>query len=199
MIAFLKGILHAVSNDSVVVEVNGVGYRVQVPLSLLPGLPGPGRELLLHTMMVVREDAITLYGFDTVSALEVFRLLLNVSGVGPKGALSLLSVMTPGGLSLAIRGENTGLLSKAPGIGKKTAQRIILELKDKFSPVDEVLESSEDVLIPMVNNNDAIEALISLGFSPAQGALAVSRVVKEAGSDIPLGEIVRRALKTLGG
>lgn len=197
MIAFLRGILHAVNGDTIIVDVNGVGYLAQVPLSMLSRLPSPGSEVVLHTLMLVREDGISLYGFNTVDTLEVFRLLINVSGVGPRGALSLLSVMTPGGLAAAVREENTGLLTKAPGIGKKSAQRIILELKDKFRAEDypAVIGASPDRLGE--DTSDAVEALVSLGFSTSQAALAVGRAGSDLGSGASTAELVRHALKHL--
>jgi len=196
MIAFLRGNLHSVSEDSVVVDVGGVGYLLQVPLSILPGLPPPGSQVLLHTLMLVREDGVSLYGFDTLEALEVFRLLLNVNGVGPRGALSLLSVMTPGGLAAAVREEKAALLTRAPGIGKKIAQRIILELKDKFkageAPLAPDLQGDDQGLA-----RDAVEALVALGFNTSQAALAVGRVTRELGPAAATGEVVRSALKHL--
>ncbi|MCL6612297.1 MAG: Holliday junction branch migration protein RuvA [Peptococcaceae bacterium] len=197
MIAFLRGNLHAVNGDSVIVDVNGVGYLVQVPLSLVPGLPSPGSEVMLHTFMAVREDGVSLYGFDTVEALEVFRLLLNVNGVGPRGALSLLSVITPGGLAAAVSEENAGLLSKAPGIGKKIAQRIILELKDKFTAGQHFTAVAADPGGPAGNSRDAVEALVSLGFAPPLAAQAVGRAARELGPEAPVAGIVRHALRQL--
>lgn len=198
MIAFLRGYLHSINGDSVIVDVNGVGYRVQVPLSVLPGLPPPGAEVMLHTLMLVREEGINLYGFDTTEALELFRLLLNVSGVGPRGALSLLSVMTPRGLVLAVREENTVLLTRAPGVGKKSAQRIILELKDRFK-AEEYIGGAEAIPGGTGGDNarDAVEALVSLGFGASQAALAVGRVAKEMEGDVAVADLIRRALRYL--
>lgn len=197
MIAFLRGNLHSINGDSVIVDVNGVGYRVQVPLSVLPGLPSPGTEVTLHTLMLVREDGVSLYGFDTAEALEVFRLLLNVSGVGPRGALSLLSVMTPRSLVLAVREENTALLTRAPGVGKKSSQRIILELKDKFK-AEEYITGMEAVPGGAAGDTrDAVEALISLGFESSQAALAVGRAAKEMESGAAVPELIRHALRYL--
>lgn len=197
MISFLRGNLYAVNGDNVIVDVGGVGYLVQVPLSLLPGLPSPGSQVVLHTFMAVREDGISLYGFDTVEALEVFRLLLNVNGVGPKGALGLLSVMTPGGLASAVREENDGLLSRAPGVGKKIAQRIILELKDKFKAGEYLAIVGAAPDRQARESNDALEALVSLGFNPSQAALAVGRAARELGPGAPPAEMVRHALRLL--
>ncbi|MFZ5631378.1 MAG: Holliday junction branch migration protein RuvA [Bacillota bacterium] len=197
MIAFLKGILHSVNGDSVIVDVNGVGYLVQVPLSALSGLPSPGREVTLHTLMLVREDGVNLYGFDTVEALEIFRLLLNVNGVGPRGALSLLSVITPRSLVVAVREENTGLLTRAPGIGKKSAQRIILELKDKFRAEEYPGDPAMAAGGQDGETRDAVEALVSLGFGAPQAALAVGRAAKELEGGASLAELVRHALRHL--
>lgn len=197
MIAFLRGTLHSVSGDSVTVDVNGIGYLVQVPLSVLPGLPSPGSEVVLYTLMAVREDGVSLYGFDTLEALDVFRLLLNVNGVGPRGALSLLSVLAPGGLAAAVRDENPALLSRAPGIGKKIAQRIILELKDKFKAAGEMAAGPAEAGEQGKEANDAVEALISLGFNASQAALAVGRAGREIGPGATLAELVRHALRQL--
>lgn len=197
MLAFLRGILHAVNGDMVIVDVNGVGYLAQVPLSMLSRLPSPGSEVILHTLMMVREDGVSLYGFDSVEALEVFRLLINVSGVGPRGALSLLSVMTPACLAAAVREENIGFLTRAPGIGKKSAQRIILELKDKFKAGDYLAGPEAPPGRQEGNTHDAVEALVSLGFGGSQAALAVGRAGSDLGAGAPTSELVRQALKHL--
>ncbi len=192
MIAFLKGLLCSVDQDSVVLDVNGVGYQIQVPLPMLANLPAVGSEMLLYTYMVLREDGVSLYGFDDVEYLRYFKMLLGVNGVGPKGALSLLSSVTPDGLAMAVNEGNAGLISKAPGIGMKTAQRIILELKDKLKTglAGNILPGSMTGI-----NNDAIEALISLGFDSTQSVNYVNNAVNVLGSDAPLTEVVRYALK----
>jgi Holliday junction DNA helicase RuvA len=198
MIAFLRGGLHSISGDSVIVDVNGVGYRALVPLSVIPCLPSPGQEVTLYTLMVVREDSISLYGFDTVEALEVFRLLLNVSGVGPRGALNLLSVISPRSLVAAVREENVGLLTRAPGIGKKSAQRIILELKDRLKT--EGCPAAVAGAVPDGQgggNGDAVEALVSLGFKVFEASGAVNRAAKELGPETSPPELVRLALRYL--
>lgn len=199
MIAFLKGKLHSLRGESVIVEVNGVGYQVMVPLSLLSLLPSPGQEVLLHTFMSVREDGISLYGFDTVEALEVFSLLLNVSGIGPRGALSLLSVITPSSLVLAVKEENVGLLTRAPGIGKKSAQRIILELKDKFKAYEYPAVAANSPVRVATASSDAIEALVALGYATAQAVMAVERAAGDAGEGASVEEIVRLALRRMAG
>ncbi|MFZ5643137.1 MAG: Holliday junction branch migration protein RuvA [Bacillota bacterium] len=197
MIAFLKGKLHSIRGDAAVVEVNGVGYSVQVPLSLLSQLPPSGDEVMLHTFMSVREDGMSLYGFDTLEALDIFSLLLNVSGIGPRGALSLLSVITPGNLVIAVKEENVALLTRAPGIGKKSAQRIILELKDKLK----VEDFSGAFAVPPIHSEgqsgDAIDALVALGYNASQAAVAVERAGKDMKAGAPTAELVRQALRLL--
>ncbi|MHB8157794.1 MAG: Holliday junction branch migration protein RuvA [Desulfocucumaceae bacterium] len=197
MIAFIRGKLHTLKGDNVIVDVNGLGYVVQVPLSALALLPSLGQEIMLHTYMAVREDGMSLYGFDTVEALDVFSRLLNVSGVGPRGALSLLSAITPRNLVAAVKEENIALLTRAPGIGKKTAQRIILELKDKFKFED---YPAGPVAMPEGRGgiaDDAVEALVALGYSMSQAVLAVERARKEAGPEVSTSELVRHALRQL--
>ncbi|MFZ5646822.1 MAG: Holliday junction branch migration protein RuvA [Bacillota bacterium] len=197
MIAFLRGKLHSVKGDAVTVDVNGVGYMVYVPLSVIPGLPSPGQDVLLHTYMAVREDGMSLYGFDTVDALDIFCLLLNVNGVGPRGALSLLSVITPHNLVLAVKSENTGLITRAPGIGKKIAQRIILELKDKLK-AEEYTYGSE-TMPPKQGEaaGDAVEALLSLGYGMSQASQAVERAMADLGAGEGTAQLVRLALRHL--
>jgi Holliday junction DNA helicase RuvA len=197
MIAFLKGKLHSIRGDAVIVEVGGVGYLVQVPLSLLSLLPSPGQEVLLHTFLSVREDGMNLYGFDTVEALDIFSLLLNVSGIGPRGALSLLSVITPQNLVLAVGEENVGLITRAPGIGKKSAQRIILELKDKFKKYAGPAVAAVSPEGGAPSSSDAVEALVALGYPSAQAALAVERAGRDAGPGASVEELVRQALRRL--
>jgi Holliday junction DNA helicase RuvA len=196
MIAFLKGSLYSISPEGVVVEVNGVGYLVQVPVSLLSGLPSLGSQVHLHTHMVVKEDGISIYGFHGMEYLDSFRQLLNVNGIGPKGALNILSVITPGGLAAAVREENINLLSKAPGVGKKTAQRIVLELKDKFKNDSYFSTEFAPGNSPELNN-DAMEALISLGFESSRAALSVARAAGALGPRASVSEVVKQALRDL--
>ncbi|MFZ5650792.1 MAG: Holliday junction branch migration protein RuvA [Bacillota bacterium] len=197
MIAFLRGKLYSVREDAVIVDVGGVGYQVHVPLSAIPGLPSTGQDVLLHTYMVVREDGISLFGFDTVEALNVFCLLLNVNGVGPRGALSLLSVITPGNLVLAVKDENIGLITRAPGIGKKIAQRIVLELKDKLKAEDHPSGSGAVTLRQGEGAGDAVEALLSLGYGMSQASQAVDRAAAEMGAGAVTADLVRQALRHL--
>lgn len=197
MIAFLRGKLYSVREDAVIVDVGGVGYQVQVPLSVVSGLPSTGQDVLLHTYMAVREDGISLFGFDTVEALGVFCLLLNVNGVGPRGALSLLSVITPGNLVLAVKDENIGLITRAPGIGKKIAQRIVLELKDKLKSEDHPSVSGALTSRQGEGTGDAVEALLSLGYGMSQASQAVESAAAEMGAGAATAELVRQSLRRL--
>lgn len=199
MIAFLRGKLHAINGEAVILDVNGVGYLVQVPLSTVSCLPPPGKEVMLQTMLSVRDDSLSLYGFESIEALEVFRLLLSVSGVGPRAALNLLSAITPSSLVIAVREENVGLLTRAPGIGKKSAQRIILELKDKIKTVENPADMEAVFDNRQKNAADAIEALITLGFTMPQAATAVEKAEKELGPEKTTAEVVRLSLKYLTG
>jgi len=193
MIAFIRGKLADIQAGSVIIDVGGIGYKVQVPLSPQYQLPARGSEIMLHTSLVVRDDGFYLYGFQSKNELAFFLRLLNVSGVGPKGALAVLSIYTPGELGRAIAGENIAVLIKAPGIGKKTAARIILELKDKVS---DLFDEADPRKIVRGREDDALEALEALGYSAVEGR----RALKEAGAglaDAPVEELVRSALRLL--
>ncbi len=193
MIAFIKGKLADIQAGSVIIDVGGIGYKVQVPLSLQYRLPATGSELMLHTSLVVREDSFSLYGFQGENELAFFLKLLNVSGVGPRGALAILSIYTPAELGRAIAGEDIASLTRAPGIGKKTAARIVLELKDKVS---DLFDASDPRNIVIGREVDALEALEALGYS----AVEARRAVKEAQAGLenpPVEELVKNALRLL--
>jgi Holliday junction DNA helicase RuvA len=173
--------LAEINEDMIVVEAGAVGYNIRVPLSVVEGLPGIGKEVKIYTYLQVREDAMSLYGFLTRQDLKMFRLLLGVSGIGPKGALGLLSAMRPDDLRLAVISGDVKAISRAPGIGNKTAQRLILDLKDKI-PVDQLLSAPrvEPGREPADTGlgeaaREAVEALIALGYSPGEAARAVSK------------------------
>ncbi|MDD4239663.1 MAG: Holliday junction branch migration protein RuvA [Desulfotomaculaceae bacterium] len=194
MIAFLSGRLAEQEDGAVIIEVGGIGYRVQVPLSLMHSLPEPGGQIMLHTHLAVREDDISLYGFRERGELEYFLKLLNVSGVGPKGALAALTLFAPGELGQAIVNEDLSALTRVPGIGKKTAGRIILELKDKIS-----LTSLKDVpgrkqagLI-----TDAVAALEALGYSATEAHKGVKEALAGFNEEPPVAELVKKALRQL--
>lgn len=138
MISYIKGTLEAVEEDMIIVETGGIGYGIRVPLSLLEELPSLGSPVIVHTYFQVREDSMTLYGFLNRQDREMFKQLISVNGIGPRGALGILSVMRPDDLRTAIVSGDAKAISRAPGIGPKTAQRLILDLKDKVD-LEEVI------------------------------------------------------------
>ncbi len=188
MIASLKGILTAIGKDFVVVDVGGVGFQVFVPRTLLGVLTEPGQEVALFTHLQVRENELTLYGFGSKEELAVFRLLLTVSGIGPKVALSILSSLAADRLQAAIAQEDVGALSRVPGVGPKTARKLVVELKDKVA-----LEAVPGELKPVLTEADAdlIAALTTLGYSVVEAQEAVRSLPRES---LSLEERVRLAL-----
>lgn len=195
MIAFIRGEVVMSEPGSVVVDVGGIGYHVRVPLSSSTQLLLPGGTIKLFTRLIIREDEMQLYGFSTAEELSVFSLLLNVNGVGPKVAISVLSAFTPEILRTAVAEENVALLSKANGIGKKTAQRIILELKDRLGPViPGVTQREEQVSGP---GEEAVNALISLGYRSVEARSTVVSVIESKGKNLSTEELIRYSLKAL--
>ena len=202
MIAYLKGTLEEIGNDYIVVDVNNIGYLVKVSLRVIEGLPGVGNQIKIHTYTYVREDVLALYGFLSKDDLQMFLLLLGVNGVGPKGALGILSMFSAQELRLAIVSQDSKTISKAPGIGAKTAQRMLIDLKDKVS-VEETFEKmgeqSVNVISTQATNSgargDAIEALTALGYSASESMKAVNAV--EITEDMTSDAILKLALKHL--
>ncbi len=193
MIAYVRGKLTDIRAGAVIIDVGGIGYKVHVPLSPQYQLLVGGSEIMLHTGLVVKDDGFYLYGFQTKNELTFFLKLLNVSGVGPRGALAVLSIYTPGELGRAIAGEDAALLIRAPGIGKKTAARIILELKDKVSGL---FDEADPRNIIGGRENDALEALEALGYSAVEGRRALKEALAGL-EDAPVEELVRNALRLL--
>lgn len=174
MIAFLKGEIAEICDDIVVIDVRGVGYNVRVPLSVTGQLPGIGQTIKIHTYTLVREDAFLLYGFLNRDDLAIFKKLILVNGIGPKGALSILSFMSADTLRFAIYSGDAKTIAKAPGIGAKTAERLILDLKDKITISDSlVTPESNSNLTDGQNWKDAIEAMVSLGYSASEALTAI--------------------------
>ena len=202
MIAYLKGTLEEIGNDYIVVDVNNIGYLVKVSLRVIEGLPGVGNYIKIHTYTYVREDILALYGFLTKDDLQMFLLLLGVNGVGPKGALGILSVFSAQDLRMAIISQDSKTIAKSPGIGAKTAQRILIDLKDKVS-VEETFEKlgEQNINLPSSNSvnagarGDAIEALTALGYSASESMKAVNAVVIT--EDMSSDTILKLALKHL--
>ena len=179
MIAYVKGVLAVVGQDSIIIDKGGIGININVPVSIISTLPSIGSEVKVFTYTYVREDAIALYGFMTMDDLDVFKLLINVNGVGTKTDLGILSAITPNELRLAVISADYKTITKAPGIGKKSAERIVLELRDKVKMVIEddsyIAVDSGDVA-KSDSVNIALEALVSLGFSYGEAAKAVKQV-----------------------
>ncbi len=197
MIAWLSGVLRHKTIDSLIVDVGGVGYQVAVPLSTYSRAPEAGDPISLHVHTHLREDSLSLFGFSTELEKEVFLLLLGVSGIGPKLALSVLSGLSLEDLLLAIHGSDESRLCSIPGIGKKTAGRLCLELKDKvkqFAPLTR--QVAETWTPPPGAVDDAVSALVNLGYKRPQAEEAV-RKVHHARPDITTAQLIRESLGEL--
>lgn len=193
MIAHVRGHLVVKTPQYAVIDVNGVGYKVFIPLTTFTRLPHDNAEIILHTYTHVREDAILLYGFSSAEERDFFTTLLTISGVGPKMGLNLLSGSSLSDLMKIVESEDTKRLSMIPGVGKKTAARIILELKEKLP----VLGDSEGGTgMGHTIAADALSALINLGYPRAQ-AYEVVKKIREQDRDIPVESLIREALKIL--
>ncbi len=194
MIAQLRGAVATVSGDSVVVDVNGVGYLVAMPLSDLGRLPAVGEAVQLFTVTYVREDLISLFGFLEEEERVLFEVLLSVSGVGPRVALALLSVLSTAELLDALSAEDARQLQRAPGVGLKLAQRIVLELKDRVVSLPRAPGAPAG---PGSSIGDAVEALQSLGYKRAEASQAVEAALVEVEDRSDTGKLVRAALRRL--
>jgi len=189
MIGRLQGVLLEKTFPQVIVSCNGVGYEVDVPMSTFYPLPKPGEEVTLLTHLVVREDAHLLYGFLTAGERSAFRQLLKISGVGPKVALSVLSGLSVNDLAAAVSDGDAGRLTKIPGIGKKTAERLVLELRDKLPKTIGVARAAD----AGAAGSDVLNALLALGYNDREAAAAV----KQIPADLQLADAIRHALKHL--
>jgi len=196
MYEYLKGVLAGVGTGYVVLDVNGIGYHVNVPTSDVSGLPVLGEQLKLYVHLSVREESRDLYGFIDRASKSVFEKLLTVSGIGPKAAISALSIIPAEKLVLAIAAEDEKLLSTVPGIGKKTAQRIVLELKDKMHIYikNEAAASWKSATNAGSAETDAVQALLTLGYDASE---AFSAVKANFDSKLDLNQLVKRALRSL--
>jgi Holliday junction DNA helicase RuvA len=193
MIARLQGKLEAIAADSVIVNVGGVGFQVFLPTSTLSTIGNVGKEVELYTHLHVREDILALYGFGSADELRLFQILTSVSGIGPKLGLSMLSAMNTEQLTMAIATGNADLLTAVPGIGKKIASRIILELKDKIGAGWITTAATEITQ----ENTDVLGALISLGYSAAEASRAIASLPKSG--NLSLEEKIKLALQYFGG
>ena len=200
MIYSVRGKLIHSSTNEAVVECAGVGYHCYTTLSTLNQLPGLGSEVTLYTVLHVKEDGVTLYGFSTIAEKNCFQLLTSVSGIGPKGGLAILSLMTPDQVAMCVISGDYKSLTKAPGVGPKTAQRLVLELKDKmktagFSTEAVAVADTVQQTLGGGNLSEAMAALLALGYSQSEAAQAVAGCK----DDEPVDSIIRQALKKLSG
>ncbi|MDO4478353.1 MAG: Holliday junction branch migration protein RuvA [Lachnospiraceae bacterium] len=201
MIAYIRGIVADLAENYLVLDNNGMGYRIFVPGRVLDTV-GIGEEVRIYTHMGVREDALTLYGFTDKDDLGVFRLILNVSGIGPKTALAVLSTMSASELRFAVLSDDIKSISKVPGLGRKTAQKMILELKDKFD-LNEALETGlgggNAAAVSADNSSvrsDAVMALTALGYGGTEAMRAVQAVLA-AEPELTVEEVLKKALKKM--
>lgn len=200
MISYIKGKLEYLSDSFVIIDNGGIGYKIFVSPKLMSNIGKIGDNVTVFTYMSVKDDGISLYGFENFEELEIFNKLITVSGIGPKGALGIISNLTPADFVMAVISDDVAAVSKAPGIGKKTAQRIILELKDKFKTEDFIEEKifgeSKGLSSVVADNSkiEAIEALTSLGYGRSEAAKAVSAVFEEGKTTE---DILKLALKKL--
>jgi Holliday junction DNA helicase RuvA len=189
VIGRVQGILVEKDFPQVIISCNGVGYEIDVPMSTFYPLPRTGEEVTLLTHLVVREDAHLLYGFLSAQERAAFRQLLKISGVGPKVALAVLSGLSVDDLAAAVTSEDAGRLTKIPGIGKKTAERLVLELRDKLPKTITAVKSET----ARAAGGDVVSALLALGYNDREAQAAV----KQVAPDLPLADAIRQALKQL--
>ncbi|MDR6179084.1 Holliday junction DNA helicase RuvA [Pseudomonas sp. SORGH_AS 211] len=197
MIGRLRGTLAEKQPPHLLLDVGGVGYEVEVPMTTLYRLPAQGEIVTLHTHLVVREDAQLLYGFGEKRERELFRELIRLNGVGPKLALALMSSLEVDELVRCVQAQDTAALVKVPGVGKKTAERLLVELKDRFKAWESLpgiapLVLPNQAAVVASAEADAVSALVALGFKPQEASRAVAAV---EGDDLSSEELIRRALK----
>ena len=196
MYAYIKGEIVDITEDSLVLECNNIGYNIRVPSSVIQRLPAVGTTIKIYTYTSVREDAFQLFGFLSKDDLDIYKKLITVNSIGPKAALGFLSAISTDDLRFAIISGDAKAIAKAPGIGKKSAERIILDLRDKIGLQTESQEAGLPVLEMSGNTtakNEAIEAMVSLGYTPAEAVKAVRQVAVT--DKMESGEILKLALK----
>ena len=201
MIARLDGILLQKSVAQCVVDIHGIGYRIVVPLSTFYELPDAGCRVVLQIHTHVREDAVSLYGFHTDEEREVFKLMISVGGIGPKLAVNILSGISAGEWIRAIVSEDLKRLTGIPGVGRKTAERMILELKDKAGHLSREVAPAGDVVIQTADQakEDALSALVNLGYKGSSVRDAVELAMKDASEPLSLDDLLKKALRFLAG
>ena len=199
MIAYIKGKLEIKSNNYVVIDINGVGYKIFMSGTAISEMPEIGEIVKVHTYYYVREDNISLYGFNTQEELKMFELLLSVSGVGAKSALAILAAVKPSTFALAVISNDVKALTKIPGVGTKSAQRIILELKDKLKTQQAIAEDENSEINPVIISNsnfdEAISALQVLGYNKREIEKAIINITDK---NLSVEDIIKQALRLLG-
>lgn len=202
MISFIKGELDSIYEDGIVIENGGIGYDIKVPLSVMNELPSTGEEVKIYTYLYVREDILCLYGFLSRDDLQVFKLLITVNGIGPKGALGILSTISPDDLRFAVLADDAKAIAKAPGIGAKTASKLILELKDKLKLEDAFEQKLSKASLDTSSGssdtnakNEAIQALVALGYTNTEALKAVRGI--DITPDMDTEDILKLSLKKI--
>lgn len=200
MISYIRGELVTFEKEKVIVDVNGIGYGIFMPETSMSTLPACGNEVKIYTYLNVREDLLQLFGFLTRDDLEIFRMLIGVSGIGPKGGLAILSKLSADDLRFAILSGDAKAISAAQGIGKKTAEKVIIELKDKLN-LQEILTKSQESLASLPNDStsneiqsEAVQALVALGYGSTESLKAVKKVASNCAT---VEEVLKAALKYL--
>ncbi|MBE5870843.1 MAG: Holliday junction branch migration protein RuvA [Lachnospiraceae bacterium] len=202
MVAYVKGKLAETGQDHIVLDIGNMGINIRVSDGFLTELPPVGTDMKVHTYTYVKEDAFLLYGFATREELELFQMMITVNGIGPKGALAILSIMSATDLRFAIFSSDVKAISRANGIGKKTAERLILDLRDKIDIEQTLQDGLEEIAAPVKganelgqNRKDAIDALVALGYGMTEAAKAVKQV--DVSGDPTADEILKASLKYL--
>lgn len=196
MITYVKGELTEIFDQSIVIEAYGVGYEIMVPKSIMGALPQKGHTMKIYTYQNVKEDALDLFGFLSYDDLSVFKLLITVNGIGPKGALSILSAITPDDLRMAVLTDDVKTIQQAPGIGGKTAQKLIIELKDKLKIEDVIFgHGASGIEVKTGIDDEVVEALVSLGYSYTESMKVVRAI--ETDDTIDSEALLKLALKKL--
>ena len=201
MYSYIKGILRDMDEESIVVETGGIGYHIYTTGQTFRYLPSVGEEVKVYTYLHVREDAMLLFGFLTKDELKIYKLLLGVSGIGPKGGLGILSALGPDDLRFAVASNDVKAIQAAPGIGKKTAEKLILELKDKLKLEDALentanaVQNTADTSAGMANEmtGEAVQALVALGYGNTEALKAVRQV--EITEEMSVEDVLRQSLK----
>ncbi|MDO4473169.1 MAG: Holliday junction branch migration protein RuvA [Eubacteriales bacterium] len=200
MISYIRGEIAAIEEDKVIVDVGGIGYSIFMPGRVMSSLPRVGSDVKIHTYLNVKEDAVQLFGFLSRDDLNVFRLVISVSGIGPKGGLSILSQLSANDLRYAVMSNDVKAISASQGIGKKTAEKLIIELKDKLNLEDvlnnkDVIEVSSGSAVANDVQQDAVSALVALGYGNTEALRAVRQVPVDPSCNVE--DVLKQALKYL--